>query len=792
MKRSAKAFTLIELITVIAITAVLLAIILFPVIRGFDLTRAAQGFADAQERARRLIDQITREVGNSANVRDTSGIGGRVNIRVPSDPDFNGSVNGYVTVRLDNAKLDILLPSEGEPILDASGALRNPNLLIDPNGDPNDPANWRGDPTLRTPRGEINLPATQGLRLVRYFVSLNRPLSRTQDGLGEDLNRLNVPAQADLRFPAAYSNPFDRLLGRAEGIDNLYVLRRAEVEIQRLNTTNGQWEFNNELFRDVNGDGTVDGLDLDDPDFMLGDGSVDQARRILAWLSRSRIVTEISRYDMIQPIFDARSRRVVYDGATPRLLSLVQFTPSRVASEPAQGRMAVRSGEEADNSAKLGPDVFVTQFGGLSNLFIRLWPSSYRDATNNVVPASRVYEPWASGRDYNVVRTRTVAGQAVGLSQYVLPDGSNEQTDGTEVFDLTAYDNAKAFDKAQPLGTRPAHFRYPFTHAMVEANGRSNWLTDVDVRESFVPIVPDRRGGKVLASFGITEVGNGSRVIPIQEDNRPRNGTGQDFLPNLDTSLPGASSATRWQNPLLSPSSPATYDNNGVQDGGSTINQRFNALWQDWNQVMPLGPGGVSILERARECHRFLDLRFVPTLDGEPSPLHPQFGFPRARIVPGSEVVFGPDQSKGTNRGKLIRYTRANDINNVGVNQYFLQYVHQAEPDYATLGFTGIPANINDPTFYDPNLVLSALIQPRYRAGYLKFNSEENQPLPNGNMFVFYRFQFTEPNDVLAVDYDSRQKLNIALTIKNFPQSTQPNQQSVTVRGEAAVRNFVR
>lgn len=792
MRRQNRAFTLIELITVVAVTAILLAIIIIPVVRGFDLTRAAQGFADAQERARRLIDQISREVSNSANVRDTSGVGGQVTIRVPSDPDFDGAPNGYVNVRLDYAKLDILLPSEGEPITDSSGALRNPNILIDPNGDPNDPNNWAGDPTLRTPRGELNLPATQGLRLVRYFVSLNRPLATAQDGRGAELNELALADQANLRFAAAYANPYDRLLGRAEGEDNLFVLRRAEVEIQRINTATGNWEFNQELFRDVNGDGQIDSRDLDDPNFMLADGTAATANRIKAWLRRSRVVTDISRYDMIQPIFDQRTRRVVYDGATPRLLSLIQFTPSRVASEPADGRMAVRSGEEADNSVKFGPDVFTTQFGGYSNLFIRLWPSSFRNATNNVVPASSVFEPWIPGRDYNVVRNRVVANQVVGSSQYILPDGADEQNAGVEVFDISAYEAARAFDPAQPLGSRPAHFRYPFTHAMVEANTRSNWLSDTAIRENFVPLVPDRRGGRVYASFPITEVGNGTRTFNSGQDNRPRSGTGIDALPNLDTSLPGASSATRWQNPVLRPSSPSIYDNNGVQTAGSTINQRFNALWQDWNLVMPAGPGGTSTLERARDCHRFLDLRFVPTVDGEPSPLHPEFGFPRARIVPGSEVVFGPDQSKGTNRGRLIRYTRSNDINNVGVNQYFLQYVHQPEPDYAALGFTGIPANINDPTFYDPNSVLSALIQPRFRAGYLKFNSEENQPLPQGNIFVFYRFQFTEPNDVLAVDYDSRQKINIALTIKNFPQSTIPNQQTVTVRGEASVRNFVR
>lgn len=75
-----RGFTLIELITVIAISAILLSLIAIPVIQAFNLTRAAQGFAQAQDKARTLIDRISREISNSAGVRDNSGTQGTLQI----------------------------------------------------------------------------------------------------------------------------------------------------------------------------------------------------------------------------------------------------------------------------------------------------------------------------------------------------------------------------------------------------------------------------------------------------------------------------------------------------------------------------------------------------------------------------------------------------------------------------------------------------------------------------------------------------------------------------------------
>ena len=67
-----RAFTLIELLTVIAISALLMTIIVVPVFQSFNFTRSAQSFADAQARARIVADRVSREIGNSVGVRSTS------------------------------------------------------------------------------------------------------------------------------------------------------------------------------------------------------------------------------------------------------------------------------------------------------------------------------------------------------------------------------------------------------------------------------------------------------------------------------------------------------------------------------------------------------------------------------------------------------------------------------------------------------------------------------------------------------------------------------------------------
>jgi hypothetical protein len=105
-----------------------------------------------------------------------------------------------------------------------------------------------------------------------------------------------------------------------------------------------------------------------------------------------------------------------------------------------------------------------------------------------------------------------------------------------------------------------------------------------------------------------------------------------------------------------------------------------------------------------------------------------------------------------------------------------------------------------DPYNYNEQNFVSAVIQPRFKRGYIQLNSDPNVPLPLGQVLVAYRFQFNgagnrglgSKEDVFAVDYDTRQLINVLLTIRNYPQSTVSNPQNVTLKSTAAVRNYIR
>lgn len=759
--RKIRAFTLIELLTVMAITAILLTIISLPLIQSFNLTRAGQAFAEAQDKARSIIDRVTREASNGAGLRDMAGAAGAIDIVVPGQ---NGQPE---RVRLLNAKLDILMPSAGEP-LTRNGALLNPDVLIDPNGDPNDPNNWKEDPTMRTPKGQVTLPTATGFRMVRYFVGLRDPFAAGGDTNG-----------------ALYNNPYNTILARSPGgRDNLYVLYRAEVDFKTFDRVSGTWRFNNTLFPDLDGNGSPD---FDDPSFFRqylpgelkpngsaysGAERTAKANLIRAWQQRARVVTELSRYDMIEPVYDKKSFTAIYDGNVPRIRSLVSFRPGRVASEPVEGGVVVRTGMEFENAEKMGADTMRTKFGAWSSALVRAFPSQLQPGTPWAVQPS-----WLTASPYLVGRDRyDGAGVYQGFSVFDFTSGP-ELTSGVETFDVSAYYAAASVDPSTKTGIPNASW-YPFTYAVNQANSRSNWLSDAAVRSRFIPFLLDARTGQMKASFGIDEVGTGALNL-ARKDNRPVANSGDPLVPSQQIGAP-----TDWTQAQYSPSSPT-----------STINGRFNVLFNHWNTLVPSLPRS--------ECRRFLDLRFVPCNDGTPSPLHPTLGFARARIVAGSEIVVGPNQTPGPLYGQPIRYQRvtadSNGNVNVGPNQYYINYVDRRDlspTGYADLGF---PGTSSDSASYNPSNFAYAIIQPRFKAGYLEFHSDPNTPIPDGplgsvgNISVFYRFQFTESTDVFSVDYDTKQLLRCDLTIKNFPQGgATPTPQAVTLTGSATVRNFSR
>lgn len=281
---SRRGFTLIELLTVIAITAILMTLIIIPVVQSFNLLRSGQGWSEAQERGRVLVETVSRELGNSTGVRDNTGLAGTLAVVIP------GEDGTPVEVLLPHTKLDVIKPAAGEPDRGPGGGYI-------------DPRTGKEDPTLQVPSGQVVLPAAPGASFVRYFIGLNDPLA--QDGGGNDIAN-------------PYNNPYDTLLmGRNVRRDNLYVLYRAEFVPYVYQ--NGQYEVNRRILQDADNDNVPD--DLDDPYFFTLRPTVDynpatlaltgagqaKATRMKAWLQRAVVQTDVHRYDMIQPMTDRKS-----------------------------------------------------------------------------------------------------------------------------------------------------------------------------------------------------------------------------------------------------------------------------------------------------------------------------------------------------------------------------------------------------------------------------------------------------------------------------------------------------
>jgi hypothetical protein len=611
------------------------------------------------------------------------------------------------------------------------------------------------DPTFRAPHGQVNLPAAPGMSLVRYWIGLRQPLGDT-DANGEPNN-----------WP--YNDPYSGLLMPRNGQqDNLFVLYRAEVQPLVYDTGLGQYVVNLAYFDDANLDGQPD---FDDPDFFrltpaeftganLNAAGLAKVQRINNWRANASIITQISRYDMLQVKFNPRTKQIwgdLRDGIVP----LIRFQPMVVSDESVKGIRANRVGEETDNPTKIGPDTYRTAKGQWTGATVRMFAGIYVTPTGPGAISSGGFVRPPSQNAFPRLELATETAGGDGFIYSTLVSGGPV---------------AAMFDSALFTRMSAARDPYPFTAALLSADNQNVLLGVAGARldpfhiDEFVPFHVSTGVGEVVTSFDIRDVGSAISGLYAARDNRvPSDGsdpgvdTGPADTPNSDPNVLAPGSG--WSN----------------ADTFRTINNRFNNVWARWNDF-------AAGLDRARFAKRFINLAQVNQPGGDPSPLNRLNGMARAYVTPGSEAVYGPDQRPGPNYGNLVRYSRVAS-RPVGPNQYFINYTDMPEPDWnAALG-SGVSY---DPKTFNPNDFVSSVLQPQYRAGYIELNSRFGEPIPQGNIYVSYRFQFTEPNDRVVVDYNTGDTVEVVLTIKNFPQTNTPLGQSVTVKGSTKVRNFFR
>ena len=181
------------------------------------------------------------------------------------------------------------------------------------------------------------------------------------------------------------------------------------------------------------------------------------------------------------------------------------------------------------------------------------------------------------------------------------------------------------------------------------------------------------------------------------------------------------------------------------------INARYNtALSQDSDD--------------APNIRRYVSLMDLDN-DGRMDDARNHLTFPTASIVPGSEVVIGPDQRPGPNYGRLIRYQRVSAANATpGPNQYRILYQDTVpyQEVMRVYGFT-----------------------PQLLRGYIEFYSDPRMPLPpNAEIFVTFYYRFNLNGDSYVADYQTRRLMNLKVGLKYYG-AQQPVNYALTTQLEA-------
>ncbi|MCS7209009.1 MAG: prepilin-type N-terminal cleavage/methylation domain-containing protein, partial [Fimbriimonadales bacterium] len=183
----------------------------------------------------------------------------------------------------------------------------------------------------------------------------------------------------------------------------------------------------------------------------------------------------------------------------------------------------------------------------------------------------------------------------------------------------------------------------------------------------------------------------------------------------------------------------------------TTINGRYNATYrQDPNNA-----------PNVRRFVSLLDLDYDGNIDDPVNHLT----LPTASLVPGSEVVIGPDQRPGPNYGKPIRYQRVSSATATpGPNQYRILYEDAVPYNdvLRTYGFT-----------------------PQLLRGYIEFYSDPNTPLPpNAQIYVAFAYRFNLSEDSYVADYQTKRLMSLRMGLK-FYGGQQPVNYTLTTQLEA-------
>lgn len=312
-------FTLVELLVVMAITAIMLGLLLGPMLQSFNFTRRVQRVAQAQDTARDLMETIAREIADAAYVFDNSRVLNPLTTSTPVNDatlrfDLVDRQGSPVTFYLPYTKIDFVPPERVTP--NATGVT-----------DPTDGSDYV-PPDRRTGKPP-SLPVLAGRTIVRYFIARRDPSK-------------------------PYSNRNEQLLAAA--VDNPYILWRAQFVLYERNG-NGAFVPNTRLFKlDANGQPIID-----EPGFFYDTSPAPNGKSYMQnWLEVSRPVTEVQDIDLVNVQYNQQGQIV-------QVTPLIQFLPGLVTDDPA---VPTTLGDAANEVPNAVPTAYTTKKGGWSYPFV--------------------------------------------------------------------------------------------------------------------------------------------------------------------------------------------------------------------------------------------------------------------------------------------------------------------------------------------------------------------------------------------------------------------------------------
>ncbi len=669
-RAATQAFTLIEILIVIALTAVLFALLLVPLISALRYTQQAQIVTAAQDAARITEERISRELGSAIFVFDgtshpfqlpagTSVMPGDDAYTNFLDLQILSSTGAPVVAHAYNAKIDFVLPK-----LNDNGG----TATVDPTtGQPiTYSTSQNGSAIVSNP--SYVFPLAAGTNAIRYFVGLKDPT-------------------------ISYNNTRE---GKAiSSSDNTYILYRAEYQPYTDVVTNGKVTGvtpNTNLFAlRLKADGTPvkpNIPDLDDPDFFryVSTSDVNWLNDSHATYTAAEVTAHNARVDKWVQI-----AKPVIPGPNVDLILLPHNADNTLAYDPANGAFP----GVAHSGAAHDP---VSGTPGTSYPIINT-SCTFRPATisGNATP----------GTTANYNSQGTVATDQIGFT-YI-----------PTVYTATSQSWSLPFH----VGLYPGNY-----NAAVDMYYDTDQFAAADT-----PVTPTTnalfiRAGDVLeyrhtvtSTGGLTALAyDVTQGFPVTYDGTNYNLGGTQFVPMTINPYTGTISFT-------APSLP-----NGSNDRLTRKWNYAPAVDADDPSlsIVDLTQSGFTDLTLTT-ANSSNPSPLTNLINLTPTNAGPVTGDDNAHPVPGSVRVYGPDQTLGPNKGNIVPYSEVSSsvgsstIGTIGNDQYSVDYAHNRIDLQA-----GAPGPIQVIYDYQANMTLMTPLPNPPPSASLPVNLPSNPYLP--------------------------------------------------------------